>query len=41
VSGFFDLVEATCRPGAELGAIPDVLVESRKASVAVHYRPTG
>jgi hypothetical protein len=41
VSGFFDLVEATCRLGAELGAIPDVLVESRKASVAVHYRPTG
>jgi hypothetical protein len=36
---FFDLVEATCRLGAELGSIPGVLVEPRKASAAVHYRP--
>jgi trehalose-6-phosphatase len=38
-SGFFDLVEATCRLGAKLGSIPGVVVEPRKASVAVHYRP--
>jgi hypothetical protein len=38
-SGFFDLVEATCRLGAEVGSIPGVVVEPRKASVAVHYRP--
>ena len=37
-SGFFDLVEATYRLRAEVGSIPGVVVEPKRASVAVHYR---
>jgi trehalose 6-phosphate phosphatase len=38
-SGFEDVVaEATDRLRAELGSIPGVVIEPKKASVAVHYR---
>ena len=37
-SGFSDVVEATYRLRAEVGSIPGVVVEPKRASVAMHYR---
>ena len=37
-SGFSDVAEATYRLRAEVGWIPGVVVEPKRASVAMHYR---
>jgi trehalose-6-phosphatase len=37
-SGFSDVVEATYRLRAEVGSIPGVVVEPKRASVAMHYQ---